>query len=52
MELKSLIQMAGVLAMLAPSTRKLPAILKAVKVTQLHLIQDSQASKWGHAVLP
>jgi hypothetical protein len=44
--------MAGFLAMLAASTRKLPAILKAVKVAQFHLIQDSQASKWGHAVLP
>jgi hypothetical protein len=51
MGLRSLVQWAVVLAMLAVSTGRLPAVLKAVKVAQLQLIQDSKASKWERALL-
>ncbi len=51
MELKSLIQIAAILAVLAVSSGKLPTILKSVRVAQLHLLKDSQASKWGRLML-
>jgi len=51
MGIRKLIQVAAVLAVLATSTGQLPRILDKVRVAQLHLIQDSQASKWGHAML-
>lgn len=51
MGLEKLISVAAVLAVLAASTGQLPRILHTVRVAQLHLIQDSQASKWGHALL-
>lgn len=51
MGIKALIQIAATLAVLAVSSGKLPAILKEVRVAQLHLLKDSQASKWGQAML-
>ena len=51
MGLDKLIQVAAVLATLAVSSHQLPRILHTVRVAQLHLIQDSQASKWGRAML-
>ena len=51
MGLRSLIQLAAALAVLAASSGKLPAILREMRIAQLHLIKDSQASKWGHAML-
>ena len=51
MGLEKLISVAAVLAVLAASTGQLPRILHTVRVAQLHLIQDSQASKWGQALL-
>lgn len=51
MGLKSLIQVAAILAVLAASSGKLPTILKTVRVAQLHLLKDSQASHWGQAML-
>lgn len=51
MGIEKLIQVAAVLATLAVSTGQLPHILHTVRVAQLHLIQDSQASKWGKAML-
>ena len=51
MGLKSLIQVAAVLAVLAVSSGKLPTILKTLRIAQLHLIKDSQASNWGQAML-
>lgn len=52
MGIKALIQIAATLAVLAVYSGKLPAILKEARVAQLHLIKDSQASKWGRAYLP
>lgn len=47
MSIAKLIQIAATLAVLAVSTGQLPRILREVRVAQLHLIKDSQASKWG-----
>ena len=52
MGIRALIQIAATLAVLAVSSGKLPALLKEVRVAQLHLIKDSLASKWGQAYLP
>jgi hypothetical protein len=51
MGIKSLIQLAAALAMLAASSGKLPEILKRMHIVQLRLLQDSMASGWSHARL-
>ena len=51
MGLEKLISIAATLAVLAVSTGQLPRILHAVRLAQFHLIHDSQASKWGRALL-
>ncbi|MCC7406355.1 MAG: hypothetical protein IT288_18315 [Bdellovibrionales bacterium] len=51
MSLNNLIQVAVILAVAAVSTGQLPLILREVRVAQLHLIKDSQASKWGKPLL-
>ena len=51
MGIERLIAIAAILATLAVSTGQLPRILHTVRVAQLHLLQDSQASKWGQAML-
>jgi len=51
MGIQKLIHVAAVLAVLATSTGQLPRILHIVRVAQLHLIHESQASKWGQAML-
>ncbi len=52
MGLRSLVQLAAAMAVLAAVSGKLPTILREVRVAQLHQIKDSQASKWGRALLP
>lgn len=51
MSLESLVQVAATLAILAIASGHLPAILRGVRMAQIHLIQDSQASKWGRPLL-
>ena len=51
MGIAKLIQIATALAILAVSTGQLPRILREVRVAQLYLIKDSQASKWGKPAL-
>jgi len=51
MGIEKLIAIAAMLATLAVSTGQLPRILHTVQIAELHLIQDSQASKWGQAML-
>ena len=51
MELNRLFQIAAVLAALAVSSHHLPQILHTVRVAQLELLRDSQASKWGHPMM-
>jgi hypothetical protein len=50
MGLSKLISIAVALAFLAASTGQLPNMLRAVKIAQLQLIMDSQASKWPKAM--
>lgn len=46
-----LIAIAVTLAILTISNGQLPKVLHQLRVAQLHLIQDSQASKWPKAML-
>ena len=48
--MKSLIAIASTLAVLAVGSGKLPWILLQVRKAQVHLIIDSQASKWPKAM--
>ncbi len=50
MGLSKLTSIAVMAAFLVASTGQLPRLLKAVKVAQLNLIMDSQASKWPKAM--
>lgn len=51
MGIEKLIQIAVDLAILAASTGQLPKVIHTVRVAQLHLIKESQASKWGRPML-
>jgi hypothetical protein len=51
MSTAKLIPIATALAMAAAATGNLPRILLQVKLAQLRLIKDSQASKWGKSFL-
>ncbi|MDD4973470.1 MAG: hypothetical protein PHY93_03925 [Bacteriovorax sp.] len=46
-----LIAIAVTLAVLTVSTGQLPKVLRQLRIAQLQLIKDSQASKWGQAML-
>ena len=46
-----LIAIAVTLAVLTVSTGQLPKVLCQLRIVQLQLIKDSQASKWGQAML-
>jgi hypothetical protein len=46
-----LITIAVTLAVLSVSTGQLPKVLRQLRIAQLQLIKDSQASKWGQAML-
>jgi hypothetical protein len=50
--MSKLIQIAVALTMAAAATGNLPRILHQVRLAQLQLIKDSQASKWGTPFLP
>lgn len=49
--MKNLIQIAVTLAIAAVASQNLPWILFQVRKAQIHLIMDSQASKWPRAML-
>ncbi len=51
MGLDKLIALGATLAVLAASTGQLPRAILAIHIAQLHLIRDSQASKWPKAQL-
>lgn len=46
-----MIAIAATLAVLTVSSGQLPKVLHQLRVAQLHIIKDSQASKWGQALL-
>lgn len=48
--MKSLIAIAATLAVLAVASGKLPWILFQVRKAQIHLIIETQASKWPKAI--
>jgi hypothetical protein len=48
--MKSLIAIAVTLAFAAVASGNLPKILKQVRIAQLQLIKESQASKWPKAM--
>ena len=48
--MKSLVTIATTLALLAVATGNLPRILHQVRKAQVHLIIESQASKWPKAM--
>lgn len=52
MNIDKLITAAVTLAILAASTGQLPKVIKEVRIAQLKLIKESQASKWGMPMLP
>ena len=47
-----LIKLASILAILTISAGKLPYVLKELKIAQIKLLKESQASKWGLPMLP
>ena len=49
--MSKLTQIAVALAMAAAASGNLPRILVQVKLAQLQLIKDSQASRWGKPFL-
>jgi hypothetical protein len=51
MSIFKLIPIATALAMAAAASGSLPRIILQVKLAQLQLIKDSQASKWGKPFL-
>jgi hypothetical protein len=51
-DIGKLASLSAVLAVLVVSTGELPRVLKTVRIAQLKLIIESQASKWGMPMLP
>lgn len=51
MSINKLIPIATALALAAAVTGNLPRIILQVKLAQLQLLKDSQASKWGRPFL-
>lgn len=49
--MNSLIKIAVTLAFIAASAGQLPKIIKEVRIAQLKLLKESQASKWPKALL-
>ena len=52
MSIDKLISISVTLAVLTVSTGQLPKVLKNVRIAQLKLIKESQASNWGTPMLP
>lgn len=48
---QKLIQVAVAAALIAAATGQLPKFIQAVRVAQLQLLKESQASKWGKPML-
>ena len=50
--MNNLIKIAVTLAFIAASTGQLPKIINEVRIAQLELLKESQASKWPKAWVP
>jgi len=51
MGLEKLIQTVAALVVIAASIGQLPKLIHHVRIAQVHLIQDTKASKWGLPML-
>ncbi len=51
MELNKLIEAALIVILMAAAAGQLPRLVQTVRVAQLKLLQESQSSKWGQALL-
>ncbi len=50
--MKSLIQIAITITMLAVTAGNLPKIIKQVRIAQIHLLMESRSSNWGRPWTP
>jgi len=51
MGLNRLVEAALIIVLLAAAAGQLPRLNQAIRVAQLQLLNDSQSSKWGRAML-
>jgi hypothetical protein len=49
--LNRLIDAALIIVLMAAAAGRLPRLVQTVRVAQLHLLKDSQSSKWGRPFL-
>ncbi len=49
--LNRLIDAALIIVLMAAAAGQLPRLVQTVRVAQLHLLKDSQSSKWGRPFL-
>lgn len=49
--IRKLTEAALAVALAAATLGQLPRLVKEVRIAQLELLRDSQASKWGRAIL-
>jgi hypothetical protein len=52
MNIDKLVKASLTLAIAAALTGQLPKVIKEVRIAQLKLMKESQASKWGMPMLP
>ncbi len=50
--MKRLIEIAVAITVLAATAGNLPAIIKKVKIAQLHILMDAKSSNWGKPWTP
>lgn len=50
--MKTLIELAFTLTILAAAAGNLPKIIKQVRVAQIHLLMESRSSNWGRPWTP
>lgn len=48
---KQLIQAAVAAALIAAASGQIPKLIQAMRVAQYQILKESQASKWGRAIL-
>jgi hypothetical protein len=49
---KQLIHVAIAAALVAATSGKIPEFIQTMRVAQYQILKESQASKWGRAMLP
>lgn len=50
--MKTLIEIAITLTLMAATTGNLPKIIKQIRLAQLHLLMESRSSNWGRPWTP